>query len=339
MKRDVIFEHVISAGFTPIKQRVQDMAKRTNVCLFDGTADLIFPKSDSRLVPVSGPRYNSDIQFHIFPCRMKRRELEDCQESDVLRLAPEFISLVTGLSKTEKVLVICWKTVGPKKVDEGLDMADEIEKQEDLTLGFPDILRRALISAGGKEDNIQITYRGSGQDRGSNQYRDCSKVVFLGEWRLPKEPIRGQISDMFGLKMKFWDYKKALLVQTICRSRIRQHSGLPIDVYFSDDINYQMAWEVQEYFRLVSAPGKKIGGLLKPCRILKKADKGYLYDLTRLYSYDPKIRSAIESSSPCSTTIPKKDLFNLIPKDKKEVGRYKRFIKFLKAMGITLQII
>ena len=339
VKRDVIFEHVISTGFTPIKQRVQDMAKRTNVCLFDGTADLIFPKSDSRLVPVSGPRYNSDIQFHIFPCRMKRRELEDCHESDVLRLAPEFISLVTGLSKTEKVLVICWKTVGPEKVAEGLDMADEIEKQEDTVLGFPDILRRALISAGGKEDNIQITYRGSGQDRGSNQYRDCSKVVFLGEWRLPKEPIRGQISDMFGLKMKFWDYKKALLVQTICRSRIRQHTGLPIDVYFSDDINYQMAWEVQEYFRLVSAPGKKIGGLLKPCRILKKADKGYLYDLTRLYSYDPKIRSAIESSSPCSTTIPKKDLFNLIPKDKKEVGRYKRFIKFLKAMGITLQII
>lgn len=339
VKRGVIFEHVITFGFTPIKQRVQDMAKRTNVCFFDGTADLIFPKSDPRLVPVSGPRYSSDIQFHIFPCRMKRRELEDCQESDVLRLAPEFIKLVTGLSKTEKVLVICWKTVGPKKVTEGLDMADEIEKQEDTVLGFPDILRRALISAGGRDENIQITYRGSGQDRGSNQYRDCSKVVFLGEWRLPEEPIRGQISEMYGLKMKFWDYKKALLVQTICRSRIRQHTGLPIDVYFSDDINYQMAWEVQEYYRFVSAPGKKIGGLLKPCRILKKSDKGNLYDLTRLYSYDPKIRSAIESSSPCSTSIPKKDLFNLIPKDKKEVGRYKRFIKFLKAMGITLHII
>ena len=338
VKRSVIFEHVRDHGFTEIQQKVLDMAKVTNVCLFDGTADIIFPKTDHHLVPVSGDKYSSDIQFHQFPFRMKRKQLEDCQESDVLRLAPEFIDLVRVKSQSEKVLVICWKTVG-ETIKASTDKASGYEGLEDTAVSFPGILRRALISAGGKDENIFITYRGSGQDRGSNEFKDTSTVVFLGEWRLPEEPITGLISKAFGIKMKFWDYKKALMVQTICRSRIRKHQGLPIEVYFSEDINYQMAWEVQEYFKANSAPGKKIGGLLKPCRILKKADKGYLYDLTRLYSYDPKIRSAIESSSPCSTTIPKKDLFNLIPKDKKEVGRYKRFIKFLKAMGITLQII
>ena len=338
VKRGVIFEHVITFGFTPIKQRVQDMAKRTNVCFFDGTADLIFPKSDPRLVPVSGPRYSSDIQFHIFPCRMKRRELEDCQESDVLRLAPEFIKLVTGLSKTEKVLVICWKTVGPKKVTEGLDMADEIEKQEDTVLGFPDILRRALISAGGRDENIYITYRGSGQDRGSNEFRDTSAVVFLGEWRLPEEPITGQISETFGLKMKFWDYKKSLLVQTICRSRIRQHQGLPIEVYFSEDINYQMAWEVQEYFKANSSPSCKIGGLLKPCRILSKPDKGTLYDIICLYSFDPMIRSAIESGTSYRFTIPRDTLFDLIPWRTPRVSRFSGLKALLDTYNITMTI-
>lgn len=338
VKRSFIFDHVISKGITPIRQRIQDIATKTNTCLFDGTADSIFPSKDSRLVPVSGYRYSSDIQFHRFPCRLKRKELEDCQDSDLLRLAPEFISLATSLSRTQKILVICWKTVGGLQHREFNSRADTYEKDEDMAVGFPDILRRALISAGGKDENIQITYRGSGQDRGSNEFRDCSAVVFLGEWRLPDEPITSQISDMFGLKMRFEDYKKALLIQTICRSRIRQHCGLPIDVYFSEDINYQMSWEVQEYFKANAPDSCKIGGLVKPCRILSKPDKGNLFDLTRLYTYDPLIRLNVESGTAYSFTIPHDILFKLIPKDRKATGRYSGFKKFLKGLGITLDI-
>ncbi|MBQ6577711.1 MAG: hypothetical protein IJL91_08190 [Bacteroidales bacterium] len=337
VKRGVIFEHVRDHGFSEIQQKVLDMAKVTNVCLFDGSADLLFPKSDPRLVPITGDRYNSDIQFHIFPCRMKRKELEDCQESDVLRLAPEFIDLVRVKSQTEKVLVICWKTVGGK-INPSTDKASGYEGLEDTAVSFPGILRRALISAGGKDENIYITYRGSGQDRGSNEYKDTSAVVFLGEWRLPEEPITGQISETFGLKMKFWDYKKSLLVQTICRSRIRQHQGLPIEVYFSEDINYQMAWEVQEYFKANSSPSCKIGGLLKPCRILSKPDKGNLYDLTRLYSYDPKIRSAIESGTSYRFTIHHDTLFKLIPWRLPRKSRFSGLQALLDTYNITMTI-
>ena len=337
VKRSVIFEHIRDHGFTEIQQKVLDMAIVTNVCLFDGTADIIFPKSDSRLVPITGDRYSSDIQFHQFPFRMKRKNLEECQESDVLRLAPEFIDMVRVKSQVEKVLVICWKTVGGK-ISTSTDKASGYEGMEDTAVSFPEILRRALISVGGKDENIFITYRGSGQDRGSNEFRDTSTVVFLGEWRLPEEPITGQISGMFGLKMKFWDYKKSLLVQTICRSRIRQHAGLPIDVYFSEDINYQMAWEVQEYFKANSAPGNKIGGLLKPCRILSKPRKGTLYDITCLYSFDPRIRSSIESGTSYSFTIPHDTLFKLIPWISPRISRFSGLKALLDTYGITMII-
>ena len=337
VKRSVIFEHVRDHGFTEIQQKVLDVAKVTNVCLFDGTADIIFPKSDPHLVPITGDRYSSDIQFHIFPCRMKRKELEDCQESDILRLAPEFIDLVRMKSQTEKVLVICWKTVGGK-INTSTDKASGYEGLEDTAVSFPGILRRALLSAGGKDENIYITYRGSGQDRGSNEFKDTSTVVFLGEWRLPEEPITGLISKAFGIKMTFWNYKKALMVQTICRSRIRKHQGLPIEVYFSEDINYQMAWEVQEYFKANSAPGKKIGGLLKPCRILSKPEKGTLYDIICLYSYDPRIRSSIESGTTYSFTIPHNTLFKLIPWRAKRIARFSGLKALLDTYGITMNI-
>ena len=339
VKRSVIFEHVVRFGFTPIRQRVCDMAKSTNVCLFDGTADIIFSGKDSRLVPVTGFRYSSDIQFHTFPCGLKRNELEDCQESDIIRLAPEFINLATKLSQTQKILVICWKTVGGRQHKEFKDRADEYEKNEDLAVGFPDILRRALISAGGRDENIFITYRGSGQDRGSNEYRDCSSVIFLGDWKIPQEPITSQISGMFGLKMKFRDYKKALLIQTICRSRIRQHTGLGIDVYFSGDINYSLAYDVQEYFKANSPGTCKIGGLLKPCRILSKPDKGNLFDLTCLYSYDPLIRRNVESGTAYSFSIPKDILFKLLPWRERRVSRFSGLLALLQSYNITMNVL
>lgn len=336
-KRKTIFEHILKNGFTPIRKRIIDLASDATIILFDGTADIIIPKSDPRLIPISGTRYSSDIEFGRFEFRLKRKNNEYWQESDIQRLAPEFIKLAVSLSWVEKVLIICWKTIHLNLKNSG--NADTFEDPDLGLLGFPEILRRVLLDAGGRDENIYITYRGSGQDRGSNEYQDCSSVLFLGEWRLPEEPITSQISDMFGLRMKFWDYKKSLLVQTICRSRIRKHIGLPIKVWFSEDIDYQMAWEVQEYFKANSSPGCKISGIIKPFRRLSKPDKKYLYFLTRLYSYDPLIRSAIESGSAYGFSIGLNDLYLLAPvSPRKAKDRYKKFKSFLAGLRITMTI-
>ena len=139
--------------------------------------------------------------------------------------------------------------------------------------------------------------------------------------------------------MKFWDYKKSLLIQTICRSRIRQHSGLPIDVYFSEDINYQMAWEGQEYFKANSPKACKIGGLVKPCRILSKPDKGNLYDLTCLYDYDPLIRLNVESGTSYCFSIPKDVLCKLLPWRERRLSRFGGLKALLQSFNITMNVL
>ena len=336
-KRKTIFEHILKNGFVPIQKKIVDLAADAIVIVFDGTADIIIPKSNSRLIPITGTRYSSDIQFGRFEFGMKRNNNEYWQESDIQKMAPEFIKLAVSLSQSEKILVICWKTIRLDTKNTG--NADTFENPDLGVLGFPEILRRVLLDAGGKDENIFITYRGSGHDRGSNEYREASSVLFLGEWRLPAEPITGQISKMFGFKMRFWDYKKSLMVQTICRSRIRQHQGLPIKVWFSSDIDYQMAWEVQEYFKANSGPGCKISGIIKPFRKLSKPDKKYLFFLTRLYSYDPLIRSAIESGSAYGFSIGLDDLYDLAPVSKRKASdRYKKFKSILAGLKITMII-
>lgn len=340
-KRKTIFEHVLKNGFVPIQKKIVDLAVDAIVIVFDGTADIIIPKSDHHLIPITGTRYSSDIQFGRFEFGMKRNNNEYWQESDIQKMAPEFIKLAVSLSQTEKILVICWKTIRLEdtKNTKNTGNADSFENPDLGVLGFPEILRRVLVDAGGKDENIFITYRGSGHDRGSNEYVECSSVLFLGEWRLPAEPITGQISRMFGFKMRFWNYKKSLLVQTICRSRIRQHKGLPVKVWFSSDIDYQMAWEVQEYFKVNSNPGCKISGIIKPFRKLSKPMKSHLYQITRLYSYDPRIRSSIESGSAYCFSIDLDGLDRFVHLKYKKRNHYRYLQKALKEFGITMTIL
>ncbi len=336
-KRKTIFEHILKNGFVPIQKKIVDLAADAIVIVFDGTADIIIPKSDHHLIPITGTRYSSDIQFGRFEFGMKRNNNEYWQESDIQKMAPEFIKLAVSLSQSEKILVICWKTIRLDTKNTG--NADTLENPDLGVLGFPEILRRVLVDAGGKDENIFITYRGSGHDRGSNEYVECSSVLFLGEWRLPAEPITGQISRMFGFKMRFWNYKKSLLVQTICRSRIRQHKGLPVKVWFSSDIDYQMAWEVQEYFKVNSNPGCKISGIIKPFRKMSKPMKSHLYQITRLYSYDPRIRSSIESGSAYCFSIDLDGLNRFVHLKYKKRNHYRYLQKALKEFGITMTIL
>ena len=334
-KRKTILEHIRDHGFTPIQKKVVDLARDATVILFDGTADIIVPKSDPRLIPITGMRYSSDIEFGRFEFRMKRRHADHWGEADFKRMAPEFIKLAVDLSQGEKILIICWKTL---KLDtRNTGNADTLESS--ASIGFPEILQRVLLDAGGVGENIHITYRGSGHDRGSNEYRECSAVIFLGEWRLPEEPITTQISQMFGFKMSFRDYKKSLMVQTICRTRIREHKGLPVKVLFSSDIDYDLAWETQEYFKANSPSACKIGGLLKPSRKRSRPEKRFLYYLCRLYLYAPRIRSSIESGTTYSFTISLSILYGLVPiSPRKASDRYKTFIKFLSGLQITMTI-
>ena len=337
-KRQTIFEHIIAHGFTPIQKRLVDLKDTSTIINFDGTDDVIVPKSDPRLIPIIGVRYNSDIDFHRFEFRMKRRNNAYWGDSDLKRLAGTFISLAVGLSQKEKILVVCWKTV--KLVTKNTGEADTYEAPVTTDIAFPERLLRVLVEAGGKEENIGIIYRGSGLERSCNDYRDFSTIFFLGSWALPSEPIRSQIAEMYGLpRLDFRDYMLALTIQSICRIRIRHHAGLPISVYFSSDIDYNLAYDVQEYFKAESSPACKIGGLLKPCRKLSKPDKRFLYYMTRLYTIRPLIRSSIESGTSYSFDISLTDLYNLVPISKRKAkDRYKTFKKFLAGLGIYMTI-
>ena len=333
-KTNKILQHVLSDGFSPIRQKVMDFAQDHIVMLFDGTADIVF-EGDKRLLPLSGSRYKSDIEFIRFPMPIKRKNKEGFRVDDFDKYASDLMKMIADITKNEKLLVVTWKTLDVFRND--LD-ADKLENLKVSIDGFPERLKEILVRNGAVESNLRVIYRGSGQDRGSNEYRDFESIMFLGEWHIP-DNITGDINSMFGCKCEFGDYKKSLIIQTICRLQIRKHQGLPIKVYFSEDIDYNLMYEVQEYFKANSNPSCKIKGLTNPCPKYKRPEKGYMIDIAFLEGYDGNIRNAIENNRPYSFNITLDDLFSIIPKDRKAKGRYNNLIRHLKdKLQITMNI-
>ena len=337
-KTEYIFRHIKEHGVDAVIQgRVKDFASRTCVILFDGTGDCIFKDSDPRLLPITGKRYSSDIEFRQFDMPVKRKNKEDWDKDSFKKIGNGLLGELKKICLAGKTLIVTWKSLDVFKGIKNDGMADVYERGEKVEYNFPKLLSDCLIEIGVGQGQFSVIYRGGGQDRGSNEYRDCQNIVFLGEWHIP-DTIVGEINGMFGCRCGFKDYMKSLLIQTICRTRIRQHEGLPIKVWFSSDIDYNLMESVQRYFIENSDPSCKIGGIIEPCRKYGKPEKKRFMDMVSLYSYDPMIRDSIENGKAYSFSIPLDDLFRFIPRPRKAKDRYKAFIRFLKDRGITMNI-
>lgn len=336
-KTKAILKHVLSHGLTPIKQNIiEEASKYAKVILFDATSDIVFPGS-TKILPTTGDKYSSDIEFIQFGMPLKRKNKEsDFDISELKRYASDVISMIVGLSKKEKVLVVTWKDIQTFKPSSDPDQYESIKTTHD---NFPELFKDLLVKYGGVDSNIACIYRGCGLDRGSNQYQDYASIVFLGEWRIP-DTITKDIASMFGVKkVKFEDYKLAMIIQTICRLRIRQHTGFHISVYYSSDCSYQLFYRAQEYFRANSKSCCNIAGITTPCKTYTRPQKGFVVDIVALYSVVPSLKDAVMNNKSFSFRIPLDDLYKAIPRDEKKRSRYKSLINYLNTKKLTLIII
>lgn len=240
---------------------------------------------------------------------------------------------IAAITKSEKILIITWKDIDRKLLNKG--SADDYVVKE--TFDFPDILSQRLDERGADKTSYGIIYRGSGLEKGCNVYRDFQTIIFLGEWFI-SDDITPELNGIFKGKSTMKDYKKALLIQSICRLQIRQHAGKPIKVLFSDDMDYNLMNEVQAYFIANSSASCKIGGIKEPIPKLDKIEKKHLFDIAILGGKYPHLVNAFISKSSLAIYIPKSDLFNILPRDRKSVDRYKYLIDYLSSHGITINI-
>ena len=335
-KLSYIFRYIIKNGVDkPIRNRIQEFSGSAITLLFDGTINCLADKKDPRLLPVNGYGYGSDIEFITFDLPIRRRNYNGMSIESLGKQISSFIQLVKSVCKNGKVLVVTWMTLYTNMNNNYV--ADDFEKDERPENNFPGMLTKCFEDNGIDPNNFTVIYRGSGQDRGSNEYRDYSTIIFFGEWYI-HDDIVGEVNSMFRLHCTYQQYMKSLLVQTICRIRIRQHKGLPIKVYFSSDIKRDVMYEVQEFFKENSKHTCNIRGIAPPVMPKSKPEKKMLLDMLVLYSADANIKTAIENGTPYQFSITLNQLYSVLPKSKKAKDRYNNLTKYLTNRGITMNI-
>ena len=190
-KTGYIFRHIRNHGIdAAIQGRVKDFADQTCVILFDGTADCLFRDSDPRLLSVQGKRYCSDIEFKQFDMPLKRKNKEDWDKKAFMTIGKGMLEMLKKICRTGKTLIVTWKSVDVFKGMKNDGMADRYEKEETETkiqYNFPKLLSDCLSEIGVDPAQFSVIYRGSGQDRGSNEYRDYENLVF-GLYEIPAHP-------------------------------------------------------------------------------------------------------------------------------------------------------
>lgn len=328
-----LFSQIIANNsFNLPKVNLNSLKNNSRVVFFDGTIDCLASSTDSRILPVTGSKYSSDITFTEFPLPFSRKSLSEWSKNEVSKYLKDLVEIVKRESQQGNVLIITWMSLYLQRAS-----IDELETVKKPGNDFCKLLSEYLVDAGIAPNKFSIIYRGSGHDRGSNEFRDYSTIIFFGEWNIP-ENIVNDINYMFDLNCDYEQYMESLLIQTICRLRIRQHKGLSIKVYFSDDLRKDRIFKVQEYFKSNSLSTCCISGVPKPVVAKKKPEKKYIMDLVTLYSYDSKIRDAIESNSPYNISISLDELYNIIPRDRKAKSRYDNLVNYLSYYQIKLTI-
>lgn len=319
-----------------------------HVLLFDGTFDLLdkgIGKEFTVLKDTSVKKYSSSIHFQEFKMPFKRKQLMEtidlvAMEKLVNPLIDEMEKQISILSPTDKILFFCWMDV---TAEGGLTSSDDIDDYLPNSKAYNQhkvdlvkLLDDGLVKRGISKNRYAIHYRGSGYDKGRNDFRDYSAISFLGDWNVDHS-IAHTINQVYGTDCSYTDYKMAQIVQAILRIRIRNHQGEPITVFYSDDIDKdsngdnkktRVMYQVFDYFTKVS--NGRITGFEKP---------NIQRDMIKLYKKYPDLLPSIIQGKPI--TLPEmtlKELSQLFEREPK-TRTYTGIINNLKdKYGITLTI-
>jgi hypothetical protein len=303
----------------------------TRFIIFDGTGDLTFINSKFDLINVNN-KYSSSINAKKFEFNIKRtwREKDFNRKlNDIFNDLDNSIERVKDYIKENKgTLIVTWKDFKVSDNRRGLPILGEFDKRE---VSIKDYIRFKLNESGfieGKDFSI-IHYQ-SGLDRATNEFREYSGVVFLGEFHVPNEVV-AKFNRDYRSNTNPQNYLTYQLVQAVCRTRIRLHQGLPINVYFSSD------WS---------------DDVIKNCiKYLDRDEVSNVIDETLSYikpkwrpviklfsSLDEEFKYAIENKLPYKFNFTLDEIYELIPMYEKKVKWYNPLVNYLGKLGIELNI-
>lgn len=328
---------------------------RCHVLLFDGTSDITMSNSKVFKLETSTEKYSSPVTIKRFrfgvPRKLTNRVIGDMDPDTWIRTTLDnlAIKLFEIISKHHKTLIFTWKNFKGENDEINDDFSDEVGKVElgkkskiviNPKLDIPGYLKVKLNEMGllhGVEYSIE--YYGSGRDKAINDYKDYDTVVLAGSYTVPNSTI-DDFNRMFKCNIGPVEYYSNRVVQAICRTRIRNHDGKDISVYFSSDWSGDIVKYVDIYLNSghTSYVEPKVEDYYQELRSMgitpKKAEK-----MNMICKLDAEIMRSIREHVDYSVSFRLNEVFDACPMMLKESKRYDCLFKTFDKFGIHISII
>lgn len=333
---------------------------KSYVYVFDGTGDITFGKTSEEIAEeavmgvhkftaftTGSKKYNSPITIGTIDFDITR-SLDTTDEKKISEIVDKVQEVIL---KNKKTLVITWKNFRKGKSSESSDLkviTDEINENCRLTSMY----ESALYSRGLTPDQFSIIHYQSGKDKATNDYMDYDSILFLGEFHVPNYVV-SKFNDTFRCKCTPFRYQLYQVIQAICRTRIRKHKGLPINVYFSSDWNTQLMNAVKLYLDAGADP-ITIGGVTKGVKtlissgvdgsILSLVTEKWRSDISALMTACPALKVHLEQVltgkilDPIALTFKLSEIKDICPRKKVEINSYRKLIEYLRSKSVVLEI-
>lgn len=315
----------ISCNILKLKNRF------SRIMIFEGTGDLLFSNSKEITLYNIDNKYSSEINIEKFHNTLNRSigELNSNEKklelySNINSLLDNLINSVFNNENSKKILIVTWKNLKSCDYENNKSLFNT-EINENFS--FTEYIKDYLLGRTNKEFSI-IHYQ-SGLDRATNEFREYDSIVFLGEFHIPNSAIK-EINEDLGSNCSPSEFSIHQLVQAICRTRIRNHKGESINVYFTDDWNDLLIAQLTRYLGSYNNYEYSIDDLnIRP---------KWKSAINKLCNYDSNISSSLSLGIKYNFEITLNDIFNLIPMSEKKVKKYYPLINYLRGLGIEMKI-
>ena len=318
-----------------ISDFVLDRKMETRILLFDGTGDLTFYNSKRFKLLTFNDKYNSPINIERFHSHIDRKHIktEDPMivESGINCNINELDNIIRNNKKT---LIVTWKNLKDNGDDNNRNMYSISSTILNSNLSLPDIYtNRLIVNKGISPSKFEVIHYMSGLDKAVNKFREFDSIVFLGKFRVPNYVI-GEFNRDYRVETTCDKFSLYQLIQAITRTRIRNHRGESVNVYFSDDWDNGIIDMVKNYLS-----NRNVGSISTKYsynETLSFIKPKWRSDIETLMIFDEGFKDSILRRNGYVLEISLDDIYSIIPRGSKEVRKYYPLAKYLKGLGIDL---
>lgn len=326
----------ISISYT-ISDFIIENKTETRILLFEGTGDLSFYDSKRfEVLTLKGKKYSSDIHIEKFHQNLSRRISKEADETEVSNDINLNVDEIENIIKSnERTLIVTWKNF---KDDSGIKINDRFNIKKSIVnsdINLPEIYKCKLRERG-IINGYEIIHYMSGLDKATNLFRSFDSIIFLGNFRVPNYVVSDFNND-YKVGTDIEKYTLYQLVQAICRTRIRNHRGEGINVYFSDDWDDDIIKKLFEYINSDKINESKIKQVYDSSLI--KFRPKWREAIRKLGEIDEKFKDAICYGDSYYKEILFSEICSIVPLKEKQVRAYYPLINYLRKFNIELKII